>query len=106
DWNGAAITVSPSDPDVIYVRSRSGLIGRSADAGQNWTLLEGAPSATALAVASGDADEVYVLAQDGGVHRTTDGGSTFDDVSGDLPSSDAPQRSVLAIDPNDSDTVM
>jgi photosystem II stability/assembly factor-like uncharacterized protein len=106
EWNGAAITVSPSDPQVIYVRSRSGLIGRSVDAGQTWALLPGAPSATALAVASSDAEQIYVLAQEGGVHRTTDGGSTFDEVSGSLPSSDAPQRSVLAIDPNDSDTLI
>ncbi len=112
-----AITVAPSDPNVIYVGTgesqlREDLtfgtgVYRSTDAGQSWQHLglADAQQVTDIVVDPRDADRVYVAAighafgpnPERGVFRTTDGGRSWRKV---LFLDDSTGANDLAIDPS------
>jgi photosystem II stability/assembly factor-like uncharacterized protein len=95
-----ALSVAPSDPNVLYVGSGEGLqrpdlaVGdgfyKSADAGKTWTHLglRDAQQITAIVVDPKNPDRVFVAVQghpygpnaERGVFRSLDGGKTFDKV--------------------------
>jgi photosystem II stability/assembly factor-like uncharacterized protein len=93
-----AITVAPSDPNVVYVgmgehpvrgvmTSHGDGLYRSTDAGKTWTRLglEKTRAISRIRVHPGDPDLVYVAAQgapygpskDRGIYRSKDGGKTW-----------------------------
>ncbi len=90
-----AITVSPHDPDVVYVGTEPSRLYRSTDGGSTWTSLESlrhVPSATwsfpprpdthhvrTIAVDPIDPDRLYVGIEAGALLVTPDGGETWID---------------------------
>jgi len=95
-----ALTVAPSNPDILYVGSGEGLqrpdlavgdgVYKSTDAGRTWTHL-GLPDAqqiTAIVIDPKNPDRVFVAAEghpygpnvERGVFRSLDGGKTFEKV--------------------------
>ena len=112
-----AITVAPSDPNVIYVGTGESQLRedltfgtgmyRSTDAGQSWQHLglADAQQITDIIVDPRDADRVYVSAighafgpnRERGVFRTLDGGRTWKQV---LFVDDSTGAQDLAIDPS------
>ncbi|HKK07769.1 MAG TPA: hypothetical protein VKA44_02675, partial [Gemmatimonadota bacterium] len=117
-----AITVAPSDPDVVYAGTgsdgiRSNVITgrgiwRSTDAGKSWSFLglRDAGQIGAVEVDPRDPDRVWVAAlghpfgpsPERGVFRSTDGGATWRKV---LFVSDSVGAIDLELDPADPDVV-
>jgi photosystem II stability/assembly factor-like uncharacterized protein len=117
-----AVTVAPSDPNVIYVGSGEGLqrpdlatgdgIYKSTDAGKTWTHLglRDAQQIAAIIVDPKDANRLFVAAvghpygpnAERGVFRSTDGGQTFQKV---LYKDDNTGAADLAFDPANPQTV-
>jgi photosystem II stability/assembly factor-like uncharacterized protein len=104
-----AITVSPRDPDKVWVCHDNGDLFASANATAakpSWRKLNGTPGAqlplrACLAIAIDPADDRIAYVSFGGFEganlwKTTDGGTTFTDITGSLPA--APIRS-LSIHP-------
>ncbi len=113
-----AITVAPSDPNVVYVgmgehavrgvmTSHGDGVYRSTDAGRSWTHLglDRTRAISRIVVHPSDPDVVWVAAQgapygpteDRGIYRSTDGGATWEKV---LYVSETAGASDLSIDPN------
>ncbi len=122
-----ALTVAPSDPNIIYVGSGEGLqrpdlatgdgVYKSTDAGKTWTHLGSAKGGlrdaqqiTAILVDPKDPNRVFVAAEghpygpnaERGVFRSTDGGQTFQKV---LYKDENTGAADLAFDPTNPQTI-
>ena len=93
------LTLDPSDPDVIYAGTESGLY-KTTDGGASWTESGLATMAVRVVeVAPGDSDVVYA-GTDQGVYRSADGGVTW--AQRGLASD---RVHALAVHPDDADLV-
>ena len=117
-----ALSVAPSDPNIIYVGSGEGLqrpdlatgdgVYKSTDAGRTWTHLglRDAQQITAILVDPKDPSRVFVAAEghpygpnvERGVFRSTDGGKSFEKV---LYKDENTGAADLAFDPANSQTI-
>jgi photosystem II stability/assembly factor-like uncharacterized protein len=111
----SAITVAPSDGNVIYAGTSDGNIQVTRNGGGNWSNLTKAPLpnrfVSRLAVDRTNADLVYAVfngfathtpGQPGHVFKSSNGGQSWQDISGNLP--DVPTLSII-LDPNHANTV-
>jgi hypothetical protein len=75
--------VAPSDPNILYYGSETGVVGKSTDKGLNWTSV-GADFFTdnigAIAIHPSDPNIVYASQYTGKIASTTDGGATWSTV--------------------------
>ncbi len=101
----AEVALDPTHADVVYVGTRGG-IQKSADGGQNWTILgkeQGLPKdrlVEKIVVASSDAQRLYAVA--GGIYISYDGGNSWSYAPQNLP---APTLFALTVDPSDKDII-
>lgn len=116
-----ALTMDPSNPDVLYVGTGEGFYSlahplrsfshfvrgagvlKSTDGGQTWTLLPATTSwqaVTRIAVSPTDSSLLLASRRPGGIARSTDGGQTWTDVA---PADTSYQ---VAFDPNDATKVV
>jgi photosystem II stability/assembly factor-like uncharacterized protein len=97
-----AITLAPSNPDVVYVAPSVSEFYRSKDGGKTWRHFpmhpDGASVGIPIAVTASpvDADTVYLNSYIGGVFKSTDGGETWHIASAGYTGA---QTSDVAIDP-------
>src|SRR4051812_7784044 len=117
-----AVTVAPSDPNVIYVGSGEGLqrpdlsvgdgVYKSTDAGKTWTHLglRDGQQIPQIAVDPKNPDRLFVAVlghpygpnEERGLYRSTDGGQSFQKVLGKDENTGA---SDVVIDPSNPETV-
>ncbi len=108
----SAVTIGPSNPNLIYVGYNNGRIDKSVNGTAKppvWTTVSGPIGVnrmcTCVAIDPKDSNVVYATFggyTSGNVWKSTDGGTTWYDISAELP--EAPVRWVT-IHPTDSDYV-
>ncbi|MDX2165958.1 MAG: hypothetical protein SF182_02805 [Deltaproteobacteria bacterium] len=85
---GSAVAAAPSDADVVYVATLTGVY-RSPDGGRTFAARgSGLPvgeSALALAVDPDDVDTVYAAVRNAGVFVSQDGAATWSSITNGLP---------------------
>lgn len=79
-----------------------GLVGRTRDGGQTWTVGRMEGWLTAVAVDPSDTQTVFAGASEAGIRKSTDGGATFRAVNTGLTAQPA---MAIATDPRDAGTV-
>lgn len=85
-----AISIAPSDPNVIYGSSKSGTVKKTTNGGTSWTVLD-LPQyelIKSIEVHPTNPLEVYIAYagySDGKVYKSTDGGTTWTNLTGSLP---------------------
>lgn len=76
-----ALAVSPTDPDVVFVRVTSvdedDALLRSVDGGETWSTVLRMPTLRGFAIAP-DGETMWATGLEGGLRRSTDGGDTFE----------------------------
>jgi hypothetical protein len=104
-----AVVVVPSNPVTVYA-ANSGFV-RTADGGSNWETMDpgdGRVRRTVLAGAVDPSDPKTVYFESGDLYKTTDGGATWSPIwkpSGLEPGQWRTDVRVIAVDPNDSETI-
>jgi hypothetical protein len=90
EWRtgGERLSVDPSDPDIVWLGTRTAGVWRSTDGGTTFTAIEGLPDGTAwpdetpsgigFVLAAGDA--TYVGVAGSGVWRSSDGGGSWEQL--------------------------
>jgi photosystem II stability/assembly factor-like uncharacterized protein len=83
----SAVAFSPSNPDVVYVDTGSGIFLKSTDGGETWREYRNGPpgewagTAIGIAVHPTNPDIIFIDAYDGGVFKSADGGKSWKDAS-------------------------
>jgi photosystem II stability/assembly factor-like uncharacterized protein len=104
----SAISIAPSNLDVIYTGSSQGRAMVSTDGGKNWSdITSGLPDRfiTCIAISPVNHSTAFLSVsgfEAGHVFKTTDRGLTWSDVSRTLP--DIPAGAIV-VDPNDSERI-
>jgi photosystem II stability/assembly factor-like uncharacterized protein len=112
-----AVTVDPSDPNVIYVGTPSAGLWRSNDAGNTWqALFTDLPSmgVSGIVVDPADPQVIYIATGDGdgsdtysaGVLKSTDGGATWNSTGLNWTLADTRTTRCLRMAPSNNQTLL
>ncbi len=104
-WGHSQLQAHPADKNTVYAGTWGGGTYKTADGGNSWTKLEGAPeSPTCLAISGKNPDVVYACDRVyPKIHKSRDAGKTWEEYydfgKGNM------MTSAVAIDPEDPDTI-